>query len=328
MNRFISFLFFLAISLNFLPAHGAERYQICTGQFGGTSYQFVFAITEVMKKIAPHFEIIPMETQGAPSSIAKSSTDPGKILTNLNTIEFMKARQGKSPYPRPLTNLRLIGFVSQSVQTLITFDPAIRTVADIKGKRVGLGAKNGVLGTPLWNLIKQEMGDTGKTNVTYSNWSTIQSSLMDGIFDVTALGVTSSSTRKWTPVSIYNEIVASRGEPYFIPFKEETINAVAKNMDEPIIPLLMPKGCISDNVPSADTLAWQVLLGVGAYTEMSDDVAYYIAKVLYEEQEEMAKYTPIGLDMSPNLVVPDKKFFDDSLIHPGALKYYKEIGAR
>lgn len=71
--------------------------------------------------------------------------------------------------------------------------------------------------------------------------------------------------------------------------------------------------------------AWRELLGIYAFDELDDDTAYTIAKVLYEHCGDMATYSAAAKGVWPELVVPT---VPDDMVHPGALRFYKEKGLR
>ena len=63
-----------------------------------------------------------------------------------------------------------------------------------------------------------------------------------------------------------------------------------------------------------------------AHKDFSPEVAYELAKILYEHSGELRNVTAVAKATSPE-IVPDIPLPDD-MIHPGALKYYKEKGLR
>lgn len=316
------------IACGTLSAQAAERFEITAGIFGGTQYQYSFALSEIIKQQAPQFELLPVETTGSPASLIKASQKPAKTVFATSTTSFVDAVQGNSPYPKPVKNVKLIGFVTQNVQTLITYEDDIKTVADMSGKRFITTSIMSSSGRHFWNILKRAIPGSDKMKPTYANWTAVQNGLLDGTADVGALGITTCADGPWMPIPAYAEIVASRGAPHFISVDEKFMKEATEAEKMLYIPVLMPKGSIAENVPEQDIMTWEERLGIGGFDETPDELAYTIAKLLCEQQEEFSKYTPVGKAMSVNVTVPSREFFKDEDIHPGALRYYKEKGLR
>lgn len=309
-------------------AQAAERFEITAGIFGGTQYQYCFALSEIIKAQAPQFELLPVETTGSPASLLKASQKPEKTIFAMSTTSFVDAIQGNRPYSAPVTNVKIIGFITQNIQTLITYADDIKTVADMSGKRFITTSVLSSSGRHFWNILKRAIPNSKDMKPTYANWTAVQNGLLDGTADVGALGVTTSASGPWMPIPAYAEIVASRGAPHFISVDEKYIREAAEAEKMLYIPVLMPKGSIAENVPAQDIMAWEERLGIGGFEETPDELAYTIAKLLCEQAEAFTKFTPVGKAMSVSVTVPSKEFFRDEDIHPGALRYYKEKGLR
>lgn len=58
--------------------------------------------------------------------------------------------------------------------------------------------------------------------------------------------------------------------------------------------------------------------------DLDEDLVYKMTKALFENAEEIAKAHPKGAELDPEYAVSGISI----PIHPGAEKYYKEIGVR
>ncbi len=309
-------------------AHAAEVYEIAANAFGGTTYQYSYAISEVIKTVAPQYELLPVETAGSPASIIKTSASPEHMICAITAVPFREAVQGKPPFPEAYPDLKIFGFVTQNIQTMITYDPKIRSLTDLKGKRIGLMSMMSSNGKYQWSVISRGIEGSKGMKPTYLNWTGLQSALLDGAVDAATLGVTTNPDGPWQPVNIYAEMVASRGAPYFLDIDPRYIEEAAEADGLRYVPVIIPKGAIAENVPDRDITAWEERCGIGGFVQIPDDLAYTIAKILCENQEDIAKYTPLGKLMSHTFTVPTEDFLPEEYIHPGALRYYKEKGLR
>lgn len=310
------------------PAGAAEKYEICAGAFGSVTYQLSFAVAEVLKTVAPQYHLLPVETSGAAASVIKGAARPHTTLMAFGALTFRQAIQGMAPFRKTYPDLKFLGFATQNVQTLITYDPAVKTLADLKGKRIGMSVRPSVCGLDHWEIVRRGIAGGESMNPSYMNWGALQSALMDGTIDAAALGISTNPTGPWAPLSMYAELVASKGAPRFLDIDEACIRAASEARGLPYRPVLMPRGAIAENVPDRDVTTWEERIGVLAFASMSDDLAYAVTKILCEHQADLAALSPVGRNMSLAVTVPSPDFLADEQIHPGALRYYREKGLR
>ena len=117
------------------PSHAANV-EIQAGIFGGTLYQMSYALTEILKVHAPEITASAVETNGTGMGIIKASQAPERRIVAGTLVPVMEARAGIPPYKKAFTGLKLIGNMSENIQTLITFDPSIKTIEDLKGLKI------------------------------------------------------------------------------------------------------------------------------------------------------------------------------------------------
>lgn len=96
----------------------------------------------------------------------------------------------------------------------------------------------------------------------------------------------------------------------------EKIIAVAPEMTKMVIPAGTYKGQDKDVVTVGN---WTTLI---SHEKMSEEMAYNITKSLFENKEDLVKGHNFFKDLYPQNIVDAC----DAPLHPGAEKYYKEIG--
>ncbi len=313
----------LALGLS-VPAHAATV-EIQAGIFGGTLYQMSYALTEVLKAHAPEITASAVETNGTGMGITKASQAPDRRIVAGTLVPVMEARAGVPPYKKAFPGLKLIGNLSENIQTLITFDPNIKTIEDLKGKRIGLGPKPTVLGHNHASIVSAACSDPKALSFEYMNWGSMRDAMLDGSIDAMILGVSTRQTPPWVPVAVYGELIASRGTPHYINIPAEAVKKASQADKITYDSKDVPAGAIADNVPPKAISSWRDLLGLFAFDELDEQTAYTIAKVLYEHCGEMATYSAAAKGVWPELIVPT---VPDDMIHPGALRFYKEKGLR
>ena len=317
----------LLLALVFGPlAANAQQVEIQAGVFGGTLYQLSYAFSELMKGYAPDIKTTTVETPGSAAGIIKMSANPEARIAAATYVTVLEAVKGRPPFKTPYADIRILGNFTRNIQTLVTLDAEIQSLDDLSGKRLGLGPKPTVIGKNHWSIIEKGCKDPGSIKTFYMKWGGLKDALMDGSIDAMVMGVSTRKSGTWAAVPIFKEIVAARGNPHFIPIPESAIQKAAAADDIAYPPMMIPKDAIGPGLPSSDTMAWSEKLALFANNQFSEDAAYAIVKVLYEHGQEMVKQTPVARGVWPELVVDIN--LPDDMIHPGALKYYKEKGLR
>lgn len=328
MLRFkCTYISFCAALLMCMPAQASQTIQIEAGIFGGTLYSLSYALTEVFKVHAPEIQLVPVETSGNAAGIVKAAASPANRLVAGSALPLQEAIQGTPPFAQKYPNFRFVAGLRVHVQTVITLNPKIKHISDLSGKRVGLGPQPNMLGRTMWSIMKDSIPGSDKMKPYWMNWNSLKDGMIDGSLDCMVLGVGIVRNGPWSPVPVYQELVASRGNPTLIAYEPEALAAAAKRDGFIYPPYEIPANSFAPGVPDKPVLAWSEQLGFYGFTELPDNVAYTIFKVLYEKSDELMKYTAEAKGTWPDVILPPKEL-PDSMIHPGTLRYLKEKNLR
>jgi TRAP transporter TAXI family solute receptor len=186
----------------------------------------------------------------------------------------------------------------------------IKSVADLKGKKSGVGPRAGTCGTYFPLMFKALDIDT---TVRYGQASDMASQLADGLIDAFPFcaGI---------PIAAYSEIENTKDATFFT-FTDAEIAKMKKAMPE-LSDAVIPKGTYKAQKEDHKTVG--VYNFFIAHKDLSDELAYKITKAVLESNDFMvkghsaAKETVIG-NWNRNSFLP---------FHPGAVKYYAEKGIK
>lgn len=186
----------------------------------------------------------------------------------------------------------------------------IKTVADLAGKRVGVGPRAGTPGT-YFPLIFDALG----LNVTVRNGSAsdMAGQLGDGLIDCFAFAA-------GLPISSFSELEAKGGVRFF-GFSDQELAAVRAKIPE-LSPSVIPKGTYRTMTEDHKT--------VGLYNfficrpELPDDLVYEMTKAIMENNAQLVQGHSAGKETIP--ANADKNTFLP--FHPGAARYFKEKGVK
>jgi uncharacterized protein len=187
----------------------------------------------------------------------------------------------------------------------------VKTVADLAGKRVGVGPRAGTPGT-YFPLMFEALGIQ---NVTIRNGgaSDMASQLQDGLIDVFAFAA-------GVPISAFSELEAKGGVRFFT-FTDKEIATLQQKIPE-LSPSVIPKGTYRTQTEDHRTLGLYNFAIV--HKDMPDDLVYEIVKSVMDNNKQMVQGHSAAVETVPGNV--DKNTYLP--FHPGAAKYFQEKGVK
>ena len=306
----------VGLILFFVPffAFGQEKVDLkmMTGPMGGSWYPLGGAIGDAIQKQIPGVTI---------------SVSPGGGVGNVEGMELGKCDigfsnsssgvdgvYGRPPFKQKMENMRqLANLYPQYFQIVVMEDSGIKSVADLKGKRISPGPR-GHTGEFAANQVLEVYGLSYKdmSKVHHVQYSDSVALIKDGHSDAWMLCTT-------IPQSSIIEVASSR-KIRLISLPDDKIKAMQK-LNAGYLRRDIPKG----TYPGVD----YDVHGFGFFThliisaKLPDDLVYKITKTLVNN---LPRFADVVKDMKG--VVPKDLALDIGIpFHPGALKYYKEIGA-
>ena len=234
------------------------------------------------------------------------------------THTAFNAYNARGKFKKKNTNLRhLMSLYPGIFQIVAPKSGKILKISDLADKRIVPG-KVGFSGTVIAENVLAAYDitfDSIKKNggqVSYVGYSDSAALMKDGHSDC-YMAVTSC------PQSTIIDLMFRPGVR-FLPVDKEHMDKILKT--EPgLMAAVIPKGAykgVEEDVPAVGTVTCIVIS-----KDVSDELAYKIVKTLYANWPELANVKKKAIENSK----PDKAAMGARIpIHPGALKYYKEMG--
>ena len=209
-----------------------------------------------------------------------------------------------------ITNFSTIGALYMEQVQIVTLNPAIKTVADLKGKTVSIGSS----GSGVYYNAIDVLGAYGLTendiNPTYQSFGDSVDALQDGKIDA-AFVVAGAPT-------VAVSTLASTRDVYLVSIDDEHIeNLIATSP-------YYSKNIIDASVYGTDENCQTVAIAavIIANDDVSDDDAYNIISTIFNDKDAItsahAKGAELDMDFATSITtVP---------YHPGAAKYFAEKG--
>ncbi|MBB3141465.1 TAXI family TRAP transporter solute-binding subunit [Halomonas organivorans] len=197
-------------------------------------------------------------------------------------------------------------------------DSGIETYEDLKGKRVFTGPPTGQARKTVEPLIEAITGYKAGEDYEVVNisWDAASQSFQDGNLDA-YFNPTQAPSPILTQIAMANKI-----RFLSIPEVEEgELSAVLGRPGYRVVEL--PADIYGENqVNTEPARSIGVTIGMATNKDMPEDAIYTMTKAFWENLEEKQEALPQMRNLSLDTVFQDM----NTLLHPGAIRYYKEVG--
>lgn len=292
-------------------ARAQQFINVLTGGTSGVYYPLGVAIGKLYSDKIPNVKTQVQATKASVENLVLLQRGSGEIAFSLgDSLKAAWDGDEEAGFKSKLDKLRVIGAIYPNyIQIVATADSGIKTLADLKGKSLSVGAPKS--GTELNSraILKaagMDYKDLGKVEYLpfAESVDLMKNRQLAATLQSAGLGVASlkdlSNSADINVVAVPKEVVEKIGAPF-----------VAT-----IIPANTYKGQDKD-VPTAAVVNYLV-----TNSTVSDDLAYQMTKLIFDNLPELANAHAAGKEIklenaAANTPVP---------LHPGAARYYKEKG--
>ena len=290
----------------------AEQFvNVLTGGTAGVYYPLGVALAKVYGETIPDARTSVQATKASVENLNLLQQGKGEVAFTLGDSLVLGYQGDESAgFAKPLDHLRGVAAIYPNyIQVVATADSGIKTLADLKGKRLSVGAPKS--GTEL-----NARAILGAAGISYEDLGKVEylpfaesvelmkNRQLDATLQSAGLGVASirdlAASVPITVVAVPAELVTQVGSPY--------------------VAATIPAGTYGGqdaDVPTAAVVNFLV-----THSEVSDDLAYAMTKGLWDNLGELeaahAAAKAIKRDQAlTGMPVP---------LHPGAERYYREQG--
>jgi hypothetical protein len=294
-----------------LSASAADNLVLATGGTAGTYYPFGGAMAKIWNSKIKDMNVT-AQTSGASAENVRliNKKEVELALVQSDTLDF--AFNAKEAFKEPLKAMNAIAVLyPEIIQVVVGAASPIKSIADLKGKKVGVGAPGSGTEANFRQLLEAYGMKKEDVNFQYLSFAESAEAYKDKhieAFIVTAgipnAGIMDVSTQNEIRIlNIPADITAKLTQKY--PFL-----AAAK----------VPANTYKGQTAEASTVAVTAVLIAGS--TLKEAMVYNLTKALFENQADLAAAHAKGKELSPQYAVKGVSI----PFHPGAVKYYKEKG--
>jgi hypothetical protein len=303
-----------AVSVMAAPTVLAQQsyINVLTGGQSGIYYPLGVALSQAYGKVLPNAKISVQATKASAENLNLLQQGKGEVAFALaDSVSDAWKGDEEAGFKAPLKKIRAVaGLYSNYIQIIANAESGIKSIADLKGKRISVGAPKS--GTELnARAILKAAGLSYKdfAKVEYLGFGESVELMKNRQLDVTlqSVGLGAASIRDLAVsinivlVAVPAEVVAKVGDPAY---EVATIAANTYNGQKTAVPTVAIKNILvtHEGVPA--------------------DTVYAMTKSMFDNLDGLvaahaAAKGIVKKDAATGLPIP---------LHPGAEKYYREVG--
>jgi uncharacterized protein len=292
-------------------AHAQSFINILTGGTSGVYYPLGVAIGKIYSDKIPNVKTQVQATKASVENLILLQQGRGELAFTLgDSLKAAWEGDEEAGFKSKLDKLRVLGAIYPNyIQIVATSDSGIKTLDDLKGKSLSVGAPKS--GTELNSrAILAAAGMTYKNigKVEYLPFAEsvdlMKNRQLNATLQSAGLGVASlkdlSTSAEITVVSVPKAVVDKIGPPF--------------------VPAMIPANTYTGqdkDVPTAAVVNYLV-----TSSAVSDDLAYQMTSLIFESLPELVNAHAAGKEIKLETAATGSPV----PLHPGAIRYYKEKG--
>ncbi|MEX2365141.1 MAG: TAXI family TRAP transporter solute-binding subunit [Pseudohongiellaceae bacterium] len=290
----------------------AESLSIATGGTGGAYYPLGGGLATLIGEHLDGYDAVAEVTGASVENMGLVHRQDSDVAFALADTVY-QAYHGEGRFDgNPLDVVALGSVYPNAVQIVVMADSDIDSLDDFRGKRVSVGAPGSGTEVNAQALLEGNGISYDDFTVQRLNFNETADALRDGDIDI---GIWSVGP----PTSSILSLATARDIKLLSLSEEEVANALEV---EPVFaPYTLRAGLYEGFDEPANTVGIPNVLTVN--TAMSEELAYQITKLVFEEVEYLRDIHPAADDTTVEFSLTSTPI----PLHPGSIRYYEEIGA-
>lgn len=282
-----------------------------TGGTAGTYYSYGGVVAQYITNYADT-KVTAVSTGGSKVNI--QSIQDGDFQLGFTQSDVMAyAWNGEKSFAKdgPTHDFRVLGGLYAETVQIVTMDPNLKSVYDLKGKSVSIGeAGSGVYFNAIDVLTAAGM-TLDDIKPQYQSFEGSKESLKDK--HIQAAFIVAGA-----PTSAITELATTNGA-YLINVDGELREKILRDCPY-YAPLKIPAGTYSGQTEDVDTITVKATVIVSSY--LDDDIVYKMTSAIFDHAEDISKENAKGRE----LTVENATAGMAAPFHSGAARYYAEHG--
>ena len=290
---------------------GGKRMMMGTGGTAGTYYAFGGVLAQYMKNNSD-YNVTAVSTAASKANI--QSIGDGDYQMGFTQSDVMSyAWEGSRSFEKdgPSRDFRVMGALYAETVQLITMKEDIKSVADLRGRSVSIGAPGSGVYFNAVDVLEGAGLSLDDIKVQYQSFDDSKEALKDGQIDAAFLVA-------GAPTSAITELATTNGV-FLVPINGELRDNIM-SANPFYAPMQIPADTYPGQSEAIDTITVKATMIVDA--NLDEEAVYQLTAAIFDHAAEIAAENAKGNELSienatTGLTVP---------FHPGAARYFAEHG--
>ena len=311
MKKLVSLVLIAALVMALAACGASGSARMGTGGTAGTYYAFGGVLGQYMKNHA-NVDVTVVSTDGSKANIqgiAAGDYQLGTVQSDVMAYAWAGTRSFEAD--GAVNSFRVIaGLYAEAVQ-LVTMDPSIKSVADLAGKRVSIGAPGSGVYFNAIDVLSAAGLTENDIQAQYQSFADSADALKDGKIDA-AFIVAGAPTAAITELCTTNSA-------YLVPIDGEIADKLMAA--SPFYTLYtIPAGTYNGQTEDVVTVTVKATLIVSA--DADEETVYNLTKAIFDNVAAITAENGKGAELS----IENATSGMTAPFHPGAAKYFAEQG--
>jgi len=318
-TRFNGWLLGILVGALFIfssPAKAAELVPMITPPAGGGAYIVGAGLITVSNKYIQDTKLVHEAATGTMDIVRRmQARESAKkdVFGIFGAVDAWNAYKGNNEYKgKPFNNLRMVVFIMPTdLYLAVPADSPIKSYADVKGKRIGMGGPGSTPANTAHFLFEQY----GVTKKDFKPYYYTYKETVEGIQDGSLDG---GFVAGGYPIAAYNELTTQRNMR-IVPVDETMLKKILT--DHPYYYRTVVKAKSYKGLEQ-DTTIMGFSTALFTHAGVSDEYVHNFLKNLFDHREEY-----YSIHVAAKALTPESALKGLSVpLHPSAEKYFKEVG--
>lgn len=301
----------LIMSMLVFTGCGGQRMMMGTGGTSGTYYAFGGVLAQYMTDNTD-YRVTAVSTAASKANIQSIGDGDYQIgFTQSDVMNYAWDGSRSFETDGPCRDFRVLGALYAETVQLITMKEDIKSVSDLKGKSVSIGAPGSGVYFNAMDVLEGAGLTVDDIKPQYQSFDDSKEALKDGQIDAAFIVA-------GAPTSAITELATTNGV-FLIPIEGELRDNIMRSCPY-YAPLEIPANTYPKQNSPIETITIKATLIVD--TDIDEDTVYALTAAIFDHVEEIAKENAKGEELSienatSGITIP---------FHAGAARYYKEHG--
>lgn len=317
INQFILFsLLFILASTFFVSAQDLKPDYIVWGSasLGSRGYITMEAFCSTLNKLTD-LKNSSISTAGGAENLALIGRDEIQFGQGMR-LDLYNAYHGVEPYKEKIDFVQVLSYGISNLPVASLADSDIKTMEDLRGKKIAVGPANGGA-VPIAKAVLNAYGLLDDVQLVYQGWSEAPDALMVGQVDASFIWVSSG----FNPHSGFQKLALTH-ELRILEMDEAILAKIAEENEGFTIGTVQQRAFSFLTKDYISPGSSSILV---ADPDLDEDLIYEIVKTLYDNEETVRSIDELNLvEFTIDGAVKDA--IHSYPFHPGAARYFKEVG--